>query len=138
MNVAEAESIRRICSDLGLPAGDSYAQDWAYELPEEFRTEADLYKYLDAYADPAYGDSERRLLMQLVLDITNDLFQRDESIGAVAWDAAASVLRARPELHRDQVKYWAAIGEALEDAFVLTPLARELWSEMSVHKGEQI
>ncbi|WP_438024156.1 hypothetical protein [Sorangium sp. So ce233] len=132
----QAESIRRICSDLGLPVGDSYTQDWIYELPEEFRDETAFYRYLEAYANPAYGDSERRLLMQLALDVANDLLQQDEGIGRTAWDAVAGLLRARPELHRDQIEYWAVIGEALEDAFVLTPLAREIWSEISAHNGE--
>jgi hypothetical protein len=78
----EIASIRRICSDLGLPEGDSYVQDWAYELPEEFRDEISFYRYLDAYANPTYGDSERRVLMQLALDVANDLLQQDENVGS--------------------------------------------------------
>lgn len=133
----EIASIRRICSDLGLPEGDSYVQDWAYELPQEFRDEISFYRYLHAYANPIYGDPERRVLMQLALDVANDLLQQDENVGASAWNALAGVIRLRPDIHRDQVEYWAAIGEPLEDAFALTRMVRGLWNEIYACADEQ-
>ncbi|WP_437759584.1 hypothetical protein [Sorangium sp. So ce1389] len=134
---SQHESIQRICSDLGLPEGDSYTQDWAYELPEEFRTEADFYKYLNAYTNPTYGDPERHLLMDLALDVANDLLQQDEDVGKMAWHALTNVLRMSPDLHRNQIEYWVAAGEDLEDAFALTPLIREFCNEMHIHIGER-
>lgn len=65
-------SIERICRDLDLPCGDEFTQDWTYELPEEFRTEEYLNKYILTYSNDNYSESERDLLMQLILDVTND------------------------------------------------------------------
>ncbi|HTN89449.1 MAG TPA: hypothetical protein VL242_37490 [Sorangium sp.] len=131
----QLESIRRVCSDLGLPEGNSYTQDWAYELPEEFRTEVVFYKYIDAYDNPTYGDPERHLLMDLLLDIANDLLQQDENVGEKAWYALANILHMRPDLHRNQIEYWAVAGEDLEDAFALTPLVREFCNENRIDIG---
>ena len=121
----ERTAIDRICTDLGLPRGDAYTQDWAYELPEQFRTEAALRRYLSAYGNPAYGDAEHRVLIMLALDIANDLFEDDEEAGERACAGIARVLRSRVELHRDQLERWALEGEPLEDSFALTPWARE-------------
>lgn len=121
----ERAAIDRLCTDLGLPRGDAFTQDWAYELPEQFRTEDWLRRYLSAYDNPAYGDSERRMLIMLALDIANDLLNDDEEAGERACASLERVLRSRVELHRDQLEYWALEGEPLEDVFTLTPWARE-------------
>ncbi|AKT43559.1 hypothetical protein [Chondromyces crocatus] len=123
-------AIRRLCADLGLPEGGPYTQDWAYELPEEFRSEAHFYRYVDAYQNAAYGDLERQVLVELTLDVVNDLMQRDGGTGEAAWSTLATVIRRHPGLHRDQVEYWASFDADLEDAFTLTPLVRELWNEL--------
>jgi len=130
MAQTEISAIQRICQDLELPVGDSFTQDWAYELPEEFRHEAALYRYLSAYTSKGYGANEKRLLVQLALDIVNDLLQQEEEVGGRAWSALADLLRMNHGLHRDQVEYWSVVGEPLEDAFALTPLARALWEEL--------
>jgi hypothetical protein len=119
-------ALSRICKDLGLPQGDAYTQDWAYEIGDEYRTETHLDNYLAAYDNPDYGDSERQLLIQLILDVVNDLLQQDASVGQRAWAKTVAVVRNTFANHRAQIEYWAADGEALEDAFVLTPFAREL------------
>lgn len=121
-----AEALERICSDLGLPAGDSHTQDWAYELPEQYRTYEFFAKYLGAYSTASYGDAEKRLLMQLMLDVNNDLLKRDKALGQQAWNNLKDLLLADSELHRGQIEYWALPGEPLEDAFALTPLVRAL------------
>ncbi|MGK3963949.1 hypothetical protein WMF38_07180 [Sorangium sp. So ce118] len=133
----QVEAIRKICFDLSLPEGNSYTQDWAHELPEEFRTEAAFYKYMNAYTNPTYDDPERHLLMDLALDVANDLLQQDENVGKKAWHALTNILRMRPDLHRNQIEYWALAGEDLEDAFALTPLVREFCKENHMHIGEQ-
>jgi hypothetical protein len=120
----------RLCRDLQLPWGDKYTQDWAYELPDQFRTIEWLGRYLDAYASPDYGKSEQRLLMQLMLDVVNDLFEREKVAGQAAWTRLAAVLREGRELHRDQLEYWTLPDHELEDAFRLTPLARSLCIEL--------
>lgn len=125
-----ADTIERICRDLGLPTGHPYIQDWAYELPEEFRSHEFFSRYARAYSTPDYGDAEKRLLMQLMLDVTNDLLQSDEPVGHQAWDSLVELLRAEPELHRDQLEYWALPGEPLEDTFRLTPLVRILQNQL--------
>lgn len=120
-----AAAIARICRDLDLPEGGAYTQDWAYELSGEYRTEAHFYRYVSAYRSPAYGEPERRVLVELMLDVANDLLQEDRSVGAEAWSAIEEVVRENSSIHRDQVEYWALLGTSLEDAFALTPLARE-------------
>jgi len=125
-----ANTIERICRDLSLPIGRPHTQDWAYELPEEFRTYEFFFKYLVAYSTPGYGDAEKRLLMELMLDVTNDLLQRDKVLGYQAWNSLLDSLTAESELHRDQLEYWALPGEPLEDAFRLTPLVRLLLDKL--------
>jgi len=130
MKAQGMNAIRRICEDLGLPAGDRYTQDWAYELPEEFRSEAYFDKYIAAYRTLGYGDAEKRLLMQLALDVANDLVTKDAMHGHRAWERLAQLARGECVLHRDQIQYWTLPGEPEEDAFSLTPLARSLWKEL--------
>jgi hypothetical protein len=124
-------AIERVCRDLGLPPGDSYTQDWVYELPEEYRTSEFFSKYAAAYLMPEYGSAEKRLLMQLMLDVTNDLLQRDEAAGHQAWNSLVHFLNLDLELHRDKLEYWSLPGEPLEDAFRLTPLIRSFRHELS-------
>lgn len=135
MDGSVAEAIRRLCQDLGLPLGDSYTQDWVYELPEEFRTEGAFYRYVAACRRPGYGDAEKRLLVDLALDVANDLLQRDVPQGHRAWEHLAELMREERGIHRDQIEYWALFGEPLEDAFALTPLARLLWTELYQGNG---
>lgn len=127
---SEIVVLQRICEDLGLPRGDSYTQDWAYELPEEFRSEAAFYRYVEAYKKPAYGEAERRLIVQLALDVANDLVGEEATVGTKAWKNLVTILRTDPALHRDQLEYWAVPGEPLVDAFALTPLVRDAWEEL--------
>jgi hypothetical protein len=123
-------SIRKICEDLGLPSGDQFTQDWAYELPEQFRSYDFFWNYVRAYQNPAYGDIERRLLAQLMLDIVNDLLAAGDPRGKAAWNSLSEILLANKDLHRDQVEYWALRGESLDDAFQLSPLARQLLEQL--------
>jgi hypothetical protein len=125
-----AGAIERISRDLGLPRGDAYTQDWAYELPEEFRSFEFFPRYVKAYSTPDYQDAEKLLLMQLMLDIVNDLLGSDEKVGQQAWNSLTELLRTNPGLHHEQVEYWALPGEPLEDAFHLTPLIRDLQEQL--------
>jgi hypothetical protein len=127
---ATGTAIARICRDLDLPMGDAYAQDWVYELPEEYRTESFLALYLDAYATQEYGGAERQVLMQLMFDITNDLLGQDEEAARRAWDDIGEYVRRDAALHRDLLDHWVLAGEPLEDAFRLTPMARRLHDEV--------
>jgi len=115
----------RICQDLGLPLPDPFSQDWAYELPEEYRTQDWLNRYFAAYATEAYGDPERRKLLELILDIVNDNLTCNDALAGPAWERAAGLARANYSLHREQIEYWALPGHPIEDAFTLSPLARE-------------
>jgi hypothetical protein len=123
---AEKRAIERLCRDLQLPAGDAFTQDWAHELPASFRTAEWLARYVRAYENASYGDLERRTLIQLALDAANDLLDRSEDAGAAAWQALVPIFSRHPELHRDQLEYWALEGDELEDTFPLTPRVREL------------
>jgi hypothetical protein len=120
----ERHVIERICRDLQLPIGDSYTQDWIYELPARYREAEFLPSYVAAYSNSEYGEKEKRLLMHLMLDITNELFEADDVAGKRAWESVAKLLRENRALHRDQIDYWAMPGKPLEEAFSLTPLVR--------------
>jgi len=119
-------AIDRLCSDLGLPPGNAYTQDWAYELPEEYRTLAWLDRYLQAYHAGGYPLDARKELMTLALDVSNDLL----SSGAGPADRIiAAVLAALSEdrhEHRDLIEYWSIEGEPLGDCFALTPEVRRI------------
>jgi hypothetical protein len=119
-------AIDRLCIDLGLPRGDQFTQDWAYELPGQFKTLAWHARYVQAYVNASYGDPERRTLVQLTLDVANHLLRKDESAGLDAWQMLIPLFTSSPQLHRDQLEYWALEGVDLEDAFALTPHVRIL------------
>lgn len=112
--------IDRICSNLGLPIGGAYTQDWAYELPEEFRTRAWLKKYIFAYSSGEYSIGAKNELMTLALDVSNDLLSSGVSDGD---EVIVSVLKAlfdnRKE-HQELIEHWMLEGEPLEDCFALT------------------
>jgi hypothetical protein len=120
----ERNAIERICRDLGLPRGDSQTQNWVHELPSEYRTISWLLKYAGAYANADYGQDERRLLMQLMLDVTNDLLEDHPRTGERGWETVVQILRANPGAHQDQIDYWAMPGRPSEETFRLTPLVR--------------
>lgn len=122
----EKHAIERICADLGLPKGGAYTQDWAYELGEEFRTEAYIDKYLAAYANPAYGRIERHVLVDLIFDVTNDLLQQNEEVGRAAWEHTVAAISPHLDEHKEQIEYWAVVGNPLEDSFALSAFARQL------------
>ena len=115
-----AKIITRVCQDLGLPSGDAYSQDWAYELPEEFRTREFFERYLMAYSKPDYGPAEKSALMHLILDVANDLLERNEGLEDEDWERVAALLQADHKLHWEVIEHWALTGEPLEDVFHLT------------------
>jgi hypothetical protein len=119
-----AKIIARVCQDLGLPAGDAYSQEWAYELPEEFRTREFFERYLMAYSKPGYGPAEKSALMHLILDVANDLLERNEGLEDEDWERVAAHLQADHKLHLKLIEHWALIGEPLEDVFHLTSKMR--------------
>ena len=127
---AESNALKRVCEDLGVPAPDSYTQDWAYELPEAYRTEDYFNRYLGAYKGPGYGAAEKHLVMQLMLDIANDSMANNMDAGKAMWAALRSLLQQDHVLHTDLIEHWALVDEPIEDAFALTPFVRELREEL--------
>lgn len=117
------KDIDHICEVLGLPKGDKFTQDWAYELPEEFRTEKWLKIYIDAYLAEVYSKSEKNLLMELVLDVSNDLISKGSNRTV---DKALDVLSLNRNNHLELIEYWSQDGESLEDCFALTPKIRAI------------
>jgi hypothetical protein len=122
-----SDAIDRICRDLQLPPGDAFTQDWAYEIPNQFRTPAHFSRYLRAYSTPGYGEPEKLQLMELMLDVANDFHGAE---GQAAWKSLEALIRLQPALHRDQVAYWSVFDTELEDAFRITSLVRELWADL--------
>jgi hypothetical protein len=124
--VNEGTAIKRLCADLGLPGGDTSAQDWEYQLGDEYRTEPDVYRYLKAYDAPGYGHAERTVLVRLIFDVVDGLLGEDEEAGQRAWSRVRETIGERFAAHEDVVEYWSVIGHDLDDAFALTPFVREL------------
>lgn len=122
-------AIDRICSDLGLWRGDAHTQDWAWEMPEEFRTDAWLERYLAAFARKDYGPRERYELFDLVFDIANDRMRKEGSDQEAIWSRIWPTLRTRLSEHRDQLEYWACPDCDLEDSFAIAPFARAVLAQ---------
>ena len=120
------EIIETICSDLNLPHGDLFTQDWAYELPDQYRTKDWLKKYISAYLYNGYPTTGQRELMILALDVCNDLLSSGLSSNDAVIQSVLSALLDHYKEYVDLVDYWAVDGEPLRDCFALTPLIREL------------
>lgn len=118
--------INKICCDLGVPVGDSFTQDWAYELPEKYRTKEWLNNYISAYLNNDYSLKGRSELMTLALDISNDLLSEGlpPSDGVII--KVLNALFDNHQDHMDLINYWALDDESLEDCFALTLEIRKL------------
>ncbi|AFI88495.1 hypothetical protein F6Q07_22910 [Pectobacterium parmentieri] len=118
--------INNICNDLGLPIGDNFTQDWAYELSDEYRTEEWLDKYITAYLNNGYSVSSKNELMTLCLDVTNDLLSTGTSVINATIIKVLNTLIDNYQQHVDLINYWSLDDEPLEDCFALTPEIRKL------------
>ncbi|MHA8111815.1 hypothetical protein ACX122_01590 [Kosakonia cowanii] len=118
--------ISKICHDLGLPTGDSFTQDWAYELPDEYRTKEWLVKYIAAYSNNSDSLEVRRELMALSLDIINDLLASGLSTADGHVVKTLGLLFENYPVHIDLVTYWECGADFPEDCFALTPEIRRL------------
>lgn len=123
-------AIEKLCRDFHLPLGDEYTQDWIYELADEHRTLDRVVQYIGAYTRPDYDSDDKHLIVSLALDILNDLVDSETAARSRVWSALEAIIKSNPQLHRDQVEYWALLGEALDNSFALTPLVRELHKEL--------
>src|SRR5690242_1152730 len=106
-----ALAIRRVCAELELPTGDAFTQDWAYELPEQFRTLEYLQRYIRALSGATLAAVERVVLMTLVLDVVNDLMASEPAGIVGEWRQVRDLLPSDPALYRDLLAYWALEGE---------------------------
>ncbi|MDH2914799.1 hypothetical protein N7V53_20095 [Kosakonia sp. HypNH10] len=118
--------ISKICHDLGLPTGDRFTQDWAYELPDEYRTKEWLAKYIAAYSNNSDSLEVRRELMALSLDIINDLLASGLSTADGHVVKTLGLLFENYPIHIDLVTYWECGADFPEDCFALTPEIRRL------------
>ncbi|MDC9822086.1 hypothetical protein ABRQ07_17465 [Pectobacterium polonicum] len=118
--------INQICNDLGLPVGDGFTQDWAYELPDEYRTKEWLDKYITAYLKNGYSVEGKNELMTLSLDVTNDLLSNGVNVIDITIVKVLNTLSDNYNQHVDLVDYWSLDDEPLDDCFALTPEIRRL------------
>lgn len=121
-DTAYQAALRRLQASLGLPAGDGFTQDWAFELPQELRT-ADWFMRYRHHFGRTSDDLERRILMELVLDVANDL-EAEGLLTSADWREVLRELRRGGELYAGILGYWALDGDELEDCFPLTRLVR--------------
>ena len=94
------ETIEKLCKELDLPKGDEFTQDWIYELPEEYRTLDSFKKYFQAYIFSSYDSAEKKLLFNLMMDITNDMIEMDVKKGNIAW-LVVSYIWAKDKFRRN-------------------------------------
>lgn len=60
------QSIKKLCENLNLPYGDQFTQDWAYELPDQYRTKKWLDKYISAYLHNGYSSTEKKRINDFI------------------------------------------------------------------------
>ncbi|MDE9542825.1 hypothetical protein [Xenorhabdus bovienii] len=115
-----------LTKDLGLPKGDAFTQDWAYELPEEFRTKEWLKKYISAYSENHYTILEKNSLMELMIDIINDFLIQGTSFNDTFVTEVLDLLFNNYQSHLQLIEHWSLDGEPLENCFALTPEIRQI------------
>ena len=79
------DAVKRVSEMLGLPIGDSFTQDWASEVPEQFRGTSDLQRYV-AVLCRLQNPAEIETAAGLVLDVANDLEGTGELTSALGRD----------------------------------------------------
>jgi hypothetical protein len=71
------------------------------------------------------GEAEKRVLVELMLDITNDWFQNQDKInGEEAWQMISDILKTSGDVHREQLIYWAMEEETDESCFAISKYVR--------------
>ena len=120
------QSIEKLCSDLQLPIGDDFTQDWIYELPEEYRNLDSFKKYFEAYVFNSYDSEVKTVLMDLMFDVTNELIEMGHDADMIAWNGLAYILAKDSELYTEQIEYWSVKSEPIENGFAITPYVRSL------------
>lgn len=121
--------LEKLCERLGLPIG---GQDWAYEMPESFRSGAELERLCSAYEASSTDDLERALLMEFFLDVANDHLEEGD---CAQWERAKAWCLQRPELHRAELERWAEWGRDVEDCAELAPHVRAFISTIGADPG---
>ncbi|WNY83037.1 hypothetical protein NNQ28_01065 [Cronobacter dublinensis] len=123
-------NVNKICQNLGLPVGDNFTQDWAHELPDEYRTKKWLEKYILAYQNGDYTEEEKNELMSLSLDVSNDLLSSGVNPNDVIIVKVLNILFENREKHIELIEYWSLDDEPIEDCFALTNQIRQLKKSM--------
>jgi hypothetical protein len=127
------QAIDRLCRDLGVPPGDAYIQDWAFEMPADYRSEAWFNRYLEAFQRADYGWWEREELLDLIFDIVEQALREDRGAGQLFWHRALTATGPYLMDHRERIEYWACLDYAIEElgnAFALTPFVRQLLGDL--------
>ncbi len=113
-----------VLRNLGLPKRRAGSQDWAAEIPEEYRTIEQLSQALAALDAPGRDLRERQILVELALELANDFV--GEPGFEPLWSKLESEIRAHPELHEERVTYWRLEDDTYDDTFRLTPYVRAI------------
>lgn len=119
-------AIGNICRRLGLPPADAFTQDWAYELSDEFRSADWLQKYISSFDSDQFGQFEKQILMDLILDAANTVFQKSPNNTEKFWPKISELLLQNYEEYSGQIEYWSAEDYPIEDSFFITSLIRKI------------
>lgn len=133
--VHQAILVDDIVFDNLRPGGILYS-DWIsdlggqiYELPEEYRTLDSFKKYFQAYIFSSYDSAEKKLLFNLMMDITNDMIEMDVEKGNIAWSAVSYILAKDKGQFQKELEYWGNEDEPIDNSFAITSRVRSVISQ---------
>jgi hypothetical protein len=118
----------KLIRDLNLSPGESYTQDWVWEVSDFKRIES----FLIYYQETILNFEEKRALINIILD------SYEEYAGVNGYNLNYSrqikqILEEENEIFEDVIQYWSREGEELEYCFLITPLVRSVRAKESLN-----
>lgn len=108
---------------------DSSSQDWAYEIADF----SSIDKYFSVY-DSLIDDDEKFVLMQTIIQATNDLIGSTDNLDS--WARLKQRLIWDYEIHEFTIDYWSCPDmKELNDCWTITPQIRELNKKEIIKKN---
>lgn len=86
----------RIARILDLPPPGPDDQDWEFTIPDALRTPDLVARAFAAYERPEADESDREVLLDILVDIINEQLTAELPGAQNAWERIAALVRARP------------------------------------------
>ena len=119
-------AINKLTKDLNLKK-DEITQDWEYEMADARR----ISEFLQYYKENQLSPSEKKLLIQLLLESFND-YMGEFNYNLKYLGELKCIVKNDFEIYKDILDYWACGEDDLEDCFTITPFIREILRESRV------